>query len=83
MMKHLLCECIHYSQLLWGRLGEVITRYLNTVSNDYIPKVDISQLNVTYNVPHPSLLMYVPDKLTINTLLILMQELKEILSTEE
>ncbi len=23
-MEHLLCECMHYSQLLWDRLGEVI-----------------------------------------------------------
>jgi hypothetical protein len=75
-MEHLLCECTHYSQLLWDRLGEVITRYLNADLTTYVPKVDITQLNIIYNVPHPSLLMYIPDKLTINSLLILMPELK-------
>ncbi len=33
-------------------------------------------LNVIYNVPHPSLLMYIPDKLTRNTFLILTQKMK-------
>ncbi len=75
-MEHLLCECMHYSQLLWDHLGEVITRYLNADSTTYVPKVDITQLNIIYNAPHPSLLMYIPDKLTRNSLLILMQELK-------
>jgi hypothetical protein len=27
-MEHMLCECLYYAQLLWIRLGEVITKYL-------------------------------------------------------
>ncbi len=75
-MEHLLCKCPHYSQLLWIQLGEVITQYLNSTSLDYIPQVDIGQLNVIYNVPHRSFLLYIHDKLTRNALLILNQESK-------
>jgi hypothetical protein len=63
-MEHILCECLHYSQLLWIRLGEVITTYLNSISPQYVPKLEYSQLNVIYNVRHPSLLLYICDKLT-------------------
>jgi hypothetical protein len=75
-MEHMLCECLYYAQLLWIRLGEVITKYLNTVSIDYVPKVEYSQLNIIFNVPHPSLIIHISDKLSRNTLLILTQEIK-------
>jgi hypothetical protein len=75
-MEHTLCECLYYAQLLWIKLGDVITKYLNSVSTDYVPKVENSHLNIIYNVPHPSLIIHIPDKLSRNTLLILTQELK-------
>ncbi len=75
-MEHALCECLHYAQLLWIRLGEIITKYLNSVSRDYVPKVEYSQLNIIYNVPHPSLLIHVRDRLSRKTLLTLTQEMK-------
>jgi hypothetical protein len=75
-MEHTLCECLHYAQLLWIKLGEVITKYLNSISTEYVPKVEYSQLNIIYNVPHPSLIIHIPDKLSRNTLLILTQEIK-------
>jgi hypothetical protein len=68
-MEHTLCECLYYAQLLWVRLGDVITKYL-------IPKVEYSQLNIIYKVPHLSLIIHIPDKLSRNTLLILTQEIK-------
>jgi hypothetical protein len=75
-MEHALCECLHYAQLLWIQLGEVITEYLNSTSEDYIPKVEYNQLNIIYNVPHPSILIHIKDKLPRNTLLLLTQEMK-------
>jgi hypothetical protein len=75
-MEHTLCECLHYAELLWVRLGDVITKYLNSISTEYVPKVEYSQLNVIYNVPHPSLVIHISDKLSRNTLLILTQEIK-------
>jgi hypothetical protein len=52
-MEHLLCECMHYSQLIWIRLGEIIIKYLN--SQEFIPRVELSQL---------TLILHVPDKRT-------------------
>ncbi len=75
-MEHMLCECLYYAQLLWIKLREVITAYLNTVSTDYVPKVEYSQLNIIFNIPHPSLVIHISDKLSRNTLLILTQEIK-------
>jgi hypothetical protein len=75
-MEHMVCECLHYAQPLWFKLGEVITKYLNSTSRDYVPRVEYSQLNIIFNVPHPSLILHVPDKLARNTLLILTQEIK-------
>jgi hypothetical protein len=75
-MEHVLCECLHYSQLIWIRLGEIITRYLNSISPQQVPRVEYSQLNLIYNVLHPSLLIHIRDKLSRNVLLILTQEMK-------
>ncbi len=75
-MEHALCECLHYAQLLWIRLGEIVTKYLNSISLEYVPKVEYTQLNIIYNVPHPSILIHIRDKLSRNTLLILVQEIK-------
>jgi hypothetical protein len=75
-MEHMLCECLHYVQLLWIKLRDVITKYLNSISTEYVPKVEYSQLNIIFNVPHPSLIIHIPDKLSRNTLLILTQEIK-------
>jgi hypothetical protein len=38
--------------------------------------IKYSQLNIIFNVPHPSLILHVPDKLSRNTILILTQEIK-------
>jgi hypothetical protein len=64
IMEHTLCECLYYAQLLWVRLGEVITKYLNSISAKYVPKVEYSQLNIIYNLPHPSLIIHILDKLS-------------------
>jgi hypothetical protein len=75
-MEHVLCECLHYSQLLWIQLREITTRHLNSISPEHVPRVEYSQLNMIYNVPHPSPLFHIRDKLSQNTLLILTQEIK-------
>jgi hypothetical protein len=58
-MEHLLCECLYYAQLLWVRLGDVITKYLNSISTAYVPTVEYSQINIIYNVPHPSIIIHI------------------------
>jgi hypothetical protein len=42
----------------------------------YVPRVDLGQTNIIFNIPHPSLLLYIPDKETRNAILLLVQEIK-------
>jgi hypothetical protein len=53
-----------------------LTQDLNSSSLDYLPKAEIGQLNIIYNVPHRSLMLHIHDKLTRNTSLIRTQESK-------
>jgi hypothetical protein len=75
-MEHLLCECEYYSEGLWNRLAETLTKYYNDISTTYVPRVDLGQTNIIFNIPHPSLLLYIPDKETRNAILLLVQEIK-------
>jgi hypothetical protein len=61
---------MHYSKLIGTRLGDTITQHLNSTFQEFIPRVEISQLDVMYNVPHPSLLLHIHDNLTRNTFFI-------------
>jgi hypothetical protein len=71
-MEHLLCKCKHFSELLWERL----TQLFNQISMDHVPRVELGQSNVIYNIQHPSFLIHIHDKTTRNTLLLLIQEMK-------
>jgi hypothetical protein len=77
-MEHLLFECEYYTELLWNRLAEILTQLFNSTSVDQVPKVELAQTNVIYNIPHPSILLYITDKTTRNSLLLLVQEVKGI-----
>ncbi len=76
-MKHLLCECeYYYSELLWNRLAKILTKLININTTDPVPRVDLGQTNIIYNIPHPSILLYILDKITGNILLLLIQDIK-------
>jgi hypothetical protein len=53
-----------------------ICAFLNINAQDLVPWVELEQLNVVNNVPRPSFLLHIQDKLTQNSLLIRTQELK-------
>jgi hypothetical protein len=75
-MAHLLCECEHDSELLWDRLSSILTELFNSMSIDRVPRLVVGQSNIIYNIPHPSILLHIPDKTTRNTLLLLIQDVK-------
>ncbi len=75
-MEHLLCECKHYSEPLWNKLAEGLTMLLNEVSTDRVPRIELGQTNIIFNIPHPSLLLHVQDKPSRNAILLLIQEVK-------
>jgi hypothetical protein len=45
--EHLLFESMHYSQLIWISLGEMITQYFHSGSQAFIQRVELS---IIYNV---------------------------------
>jgi hypothetical protein len=75
-MEHLLCECEYYSEPLWNKLAESLTKLLNDVSVDEVPRVELGQTNIIFNIPHPSLLLHIHDKTSRNAILLLIQEVK-------
>jgi hypothetical protein len=48
----------------------------NDISADRVPRVELGQANIIFNIPHPSLLLHVHDKTSINAILLLLQEVK-------
>jgi hypothetical protein len=75
-MEHLLCECEHYSELLWDKLASSLTSLLNKLSGDQVPRIELGQTNVIFNIPHQSLLLHIKDRTTRNAVLLLIQEIK-------
>jgi hypothetical protein len=61
---------------LWSKLAEGLTMLLNGISTDRVPRVELGQTNVIFNIPHPSLLLHMHDKTSRNAILLLIQEVK-------
>ncbi len=49
---------------------------LNEVSVDRVPRIELGQTNIIFNIPHPSLLLHIQDKPSRNAILLLIQEVK-------
>ncbi len=75
-MEHLLCECKNYSEQLLGKLADALTQLFNDISPDGVPRVNLGQTNIIFNISHPSLLLHIHDKESRNALLLLVQEIK-------
>jgi hypothetical protein len=45
-MEHLLCESEHYSELLWNRLGDVLTQLFNSRAAGLVPRLELGQTNI-------------------------------------
>jgi hypothetical protein len=75
-MEHLLCECENYSEPLWNKLADSLTQLFRVISQDDVPRVDLGQTNIIYNIPHPSIIRHVRDKESRIVLLLLVQEIK-------
>ncbi len=75
-MEHLLCDCELYSELLRNRLGDVLMWYLSTRAADLVPRMELGQTNLIFNILHPSIQHHIQTKPTRNTLILLTQEIK-------
>jgi hypothetical protein len=59
-MEHLLYGCENYSAKVWAMAGKVLTLSLSRHSGDFIPRIDLTPLEIVFNKPHPSILLDVP-----------------------
>jgi hypothetical protein len=75
-MEHLLCVCEHYAEPLWNKLADGLTMLLNEVSMDRVPRIELGQINIIFNIPHPSIKIHIHDKASRNAILLLIQEVK-------
>jgi hypothetical protein len=49
---------------------------LNDVSTDRVPRIELGQTNIIFNIPHLSLILHIHDKSSRNAILLLIQEVK-------
>jgi hypothetical protein len=75
-MEHLLNECSHYAEPLWDKLSRVLTKFLNAISEEYIPRIELGFQHIIFNMPHPSILLHVKDKNSRMMLIMIIQETK-------
>jgi hypothetical protein len=59
------------------QIGRHSDATLNINTTDPVPRVDLGQTNIIYNIPHPSILLYILYKITGNILLLLIQDIKK------
>jgi hypothetical protein len=75
-MEHLLCECELNSEPLWSKIAEGLTLLFNDISSDRVPRVELGQTNIIFNIPHLSLLLHIHNKTSRHVILLLIQEVK-------
>ncbi len=58
-IEHLFCECELYSNLLGNRLGNVLMQYVKIAVKDLVQRVELGQINIMFNIPHPSIMLHI------------------------
>ncbi len=75
-MEHLLYGYDNYSAKIWALAGRVLTLAVSRHSGDFIPRIELTPLEIVSNKPHPSILLHVPDGTTRKVLILFLQEIK-------
>jgi hypothetical protein len=76
-MEHLLYGCENYSTNIWALVGRVLMLAISRHSSgDFIPRIELTPLEIIFNKPHPSILLHVPDGTTRKVLILFLQEVK-------
>ncbi len=75
-MEHLLYGCENYSTKIWALAGRVLMLAILRHSGDFIPRIELTPLEIIFNKPHPSILLHVPDGTTRKVLILFLQEVK-------
>jgi hypothetical protein len=75
-MEHLLYGCEDYSTKIWALAGRVLMLAISRHSGDFIPRIELTPLEIIFYKPHPSILLHVPDGTTRKVLILFLQEVK-------
>jgi hypothetical protein len=75
-MEHLLYGCENYSTKIWALAGWVLMLAISRHSGDFIPRIELTPLEIIFNKPHPSILLHVPDGTTRKVLILFLLEVK-------
>jgi hypothetical protein len=75
-MEHLLYSCENYSTKIWALAGRVLMLAISRHSGDFIPRIELTPLEIIFNKPHPSILLHVPDDTSRKVLILFLQEVK-------
>jgi hypothetical protein len=63
-MEYLLYGCENYSTKIWALAGRVLMFAISRHSGDFIPRIELTPLEIIFNKPYPSILLHVPDGTT-------------------
>jgi hypothetical protein len=75
-MEHLLSGCENYSAVVWREFSTLITITLAHIAGHPVARMDHTRKEIIYNLPHPSIVLYISDPPSRIVLLHLVQEIK-------
>jgi hypothetical protein len=75
-MEHLLYGCENYFAVVWQEFSTLITATLAHVAGHPVARMDHTPKEIVYNLPHPSIVLYISDPPSRIILLHLVQEVK-------
>jgi len=75
-MEHLLYGCENYSAVVWREFSTLITATTSHIAGHPVARMDHTPKEIVYNLPHPSIVLYISDPSSRITLLHLVQEIK-------
>jgi hypothetical protein len=77
-MEHLKHDCENYSTPLWVELSESLTQTLRATTGRDMAEIRLTPLKIIFNKTHLTIQVYIKEKSLQQTLLHLLQEVKEI-----
>ena len=75
-MEHMLYGCPNYSNLQWETWGKTITTYIKEYENPEATNIYLNYQQIIFNKTHPLLTYYMKDNNKINTLNLIVHEIR-------
>jgi len=75
-MEHLLHNCDSYSAIVWEETSCLITELCAQQVGHEVARIQLTPKEIIYNIPHPSLLLFLTEDRPRKAILLLIQEIK-------